>query len=99
MTYGWKGKQHDRDVLVLDLHRLWPDDSEHMRGYRDADVVWEEAGMSDAPKDKRPPVLTKEQARQSGYTGDVCPSCFGIKMRRNGSCLICDDCHTTTGCS
>lgn len=38
-------------------------------------------------------------ARAQGYTGDTCTSCSGVRMRRNGSCLVCDDCGTTTGCS
>lgn len=38
-------------------------------------------------------------ARAAGYTGDQCDTCGGAHMRRNGSCLVCDDCGTTTGCS
>lgn len=38
-------------------------------------------------------------AREQGYTGDACPACGGFKMVRNGSCLLCTDCGTTTGCS
>ncbi len=41
----------------------------------------------------------KEHARLSGYTGDQCSNCYGVRMRRNGSCLMCEDCGTTTGCS
>lgn len=36
---------------------------------------------------------------ESGYTGDICNNCGGSRMRRNGSCLLCDDCGTTSGCS
>lgn len=32
------------------------------------------------------------------YTGDVCSNCGTLRMRRNGTCLVCDDCGTTTGC-
>lgn len=34
-----------------------------------------------------------------GYTGDVCPCCTSTRMRRNGSCLVCEECGETTGCS
>lgn len=34
-----------------------------------------------------------------GYTGDTCTSCHNLTMRRNGACLVCDTCGTTTGCS
>ena len=32
-------------------------------------------------------------------TGDVCSECGGSQMKRNGTCLVCRDCGTTTGCS
>ena len=34
-----------------------------------------------------------------GYTGDECPDCGKFTMVRNGTCLKCDDCGSTTGCS
>lgn len=33
-----------------------------------------------------------------GYSGDVCGPCGSIKMIKNGTCLMCEDCGTTTGC-
>lgn len=39
------------------------------------------------------------KARAMGYTGDPCPSCSSMKMKRNGSCMVCEDCGETTGCS
>lgn len=33
------------------------------------------------------------------YNGDPCPSCQSMKLRRNGSCFVCDNCGSTTGCS
>jgi ribonucleoside-diphosphate reductase alpha chain len=34
-----------------------------------------------------------------GFTGDPCDTCQGLRMVRNGSCLKCTDCGSTTGCS
>ncbi|MFR5072519.1 MAG: hypothetical protein ACLTDS_10515 [Bianqueaceae bacterium] len=31
--------------------------------------------------------------------GDICPNCKSTKMVRNGTCKICTECGTTTGCS
>lgn len=45
------------------------------------------------------PGITKSNARQFGYTGDECPSCNAFTMVRNGTCLKCDTCGGTTGCS
>ncbi len=39
------------------------------------------------------------RARESGYTGSICPTCQGCRMTRNGSCEKCEDCGTTSGCS
>lgn len=42
---------------------------------------------------------SKETARAQGFTGDACSSCGSMKMKRNGSCMVCIECGTTTGCS
>ena len=39
------------------------------------------------------------QAKMKGYEGDPCPECNSFTLVRNGSCLKCDTCGTTTGCS
>lgn len=39
------------------------------------------------------------RAREAGYEGDPCGNCGALRLRRNGSCLLCDNCGTTTGCS
>lgn len=38
-------------------------------------------------------------AQGLGYTGETCPACGSIRMRRSGTCSVCEDCGTTTGCS
>ncbi|MEM4158200.1 MAG: hypothetical protein QXH71_00470, partial [Candidatus Anstonellaceae archaeon] len=40
-----------------------------------------------------------KEAKALGYSGDQCPSCGSMKMKRNGTCLVCLDCGETTGCS
>ena len=42
---------------------------------------------------------TRRLARESGFTGDICSDCGSSKMQRNGTCLKCNDCGATTGCS
>lgn len=39
------------------------------------------------------------QAKSKGYTGDSCSECGSFQMVRNGSCLKCLSCGSTTGCS
>ena len=40
-----------------------------------------------------------ELARLKGYEGDPCGDCGQFTMVRNGTCLKCITCGTTTGCS
>jgi ribonucleoside-diphosphate reductase alpha chain len=40
-----------------------------------------------------------ELARLKGYEGDSCSECGQFTMVRNGTCLKCITCGTTTGCS
>jgi ribonucleoside-diphosphate reductase alpha chain len=40
-----------------------------------------------------------EVARLKGYEGDPCGDCGQFTMVRNGTCLKCITCGTTTGCS
>jgi len=39
------------------------------------------------------------EARMKGYVGEACPECGNFTLIRNGTCLKCDSCGQTTGCS
>jgi ribonucleoside-diphosphate reductase alpha chain len=39
------------------------------------------------------------QARIKGYEGDPCPVCGSFTLIRSGTCMKCDTCGGTTGCS
>ncbi len=41
----------------------------------------------------------RAEARMKGYVGEACPECGNFTMVRNGTCLKCDTCGSTTGCS
>jgi len=40
-----------------------------------------------------------DKAKQMGYTGEACPECGSMTMVRNGTCMKCITCGSTTGCS
>jgi ribonucleoside-diphosphate reductase alpha chain len=44
-------------------------------------------------------LTASEMARLKGYEGDPCGDCGQFTMVRNGTCLKCITCGTTTGCS
>ena len=39
------------------------------------------------------------EARMKGYEGDACGSCGNFTLVRNGTCLKCNTCGSTSGCS
>jgi ribonucleoside-diphosphate reductase alpha chain len=40
-----------------------------------------------------------EMARLKGYEGDPCGECGNFTLVRNGTCLKCNTCGGTSGCS
>lgn len=61
----------------------------------DAEAAAEEA-KAEAKK-----VLSDRRIKSmmQGYTGDSCSECSNFTMVRNGTCLKCDTCGATSGCS
>lgn len=47
-----------------------------------------------SPKNER-----SQRARLQGYEGDACGDCGNFTMVRNGTCLKCNTCGSTSGCS
>ena len=41
----------------------------------------------------------RQAAIERGFTGDICDECGSSQMTRNGTCLKCNSCGSTTGCS
>ncbi|GLK69110.1 vitamin B12-dependent ribonucleotide reductase [Hansschlegelia plantiphila] len=60
-------------------------------------LAWE------APKDAAPAARTADsrrlEARLKGYEGENCSECGNFTMVRNGTCLKCETCGSTSGCS
>jgi ribonucleoside-diphosphate reductase alpha chain len=46
-----------------------------------------------------PKALASRQARLKGYEGDPCNECGQFMLVRNGTCLKCNGCGATSGCS
>ncbi len=41
----------------------------------------------------------RAEAKAKGYEGEMCSECGNFTLVRNGTCLKCDTCGSTTGCS
>jgi ribonucleoside-diphosphate reductase alpha chain len=53
---------------------------------------WPPAGSSSVAE-------KRSEARMKGYSGEACSECGNFTLIRNGTCLKCDTCGATTGCS
>src|SRR5690606_8123670 len=56
-------------------------------------------GASARPQGAMTRAEAADMSRRAGYTGDGCGSCGSMRVRRNGTCVVCEDCGTTSGCS
>jgi ribonucleoside-diphosphate reductase alpha chain len=88
---------------VLGFEYLGRSDFVHVKTMASLDHK-EESSKKEREKQLSLKSLDKEdskslEAKSKGYTGDQCSNCGSMRMKRNGSCLLCDDCGTTTGCS
>jgi ribonucleoside-diphosphate reductase alpha chain len=61
----------------------------------DTQKVFTKKGDSDMLREAK----KRQEAKFKGYEGESCPDCGAYTMVRNGSCLKCDTCGATTGCS
>lgn len=64
-----------------------------------APAVTETVVQTTTTKSANPRMEKVREARMKGYEGDSCPECGNFTLVRNGTCLKCDTCGSTTGCS
>jgi ribonucleoside-diphosphate reductase alpha chain len=55
------------------------------------------AGPPPSPSEGRRAAVTK--AKMQGYEGDACSECGNFTLVRNGTCMKCNTCGATNGCS
>jgi ribonucleoside-diphosphate reductase alpha chain len=48
---------------------------------------------------ERPASALRVEARIKGYEGEACGECGNFTLVRNGTCMKCDTCGSTSGCS
>ena len=51
------------------------------------------------PPERPTTALLADEARMGGYEGEACTECGAMRMVRNGACLKCTMCGSTSGCS
>ncbi len=51
------------------------------------------------PDAKATAAARRAEAKAKGYAGEMCTECMNFTLVRNGTCLKCETCGSTTGCS
>ena len=59
--------------------------------------AWSKAGTAAATAPTK--AERRAEAKAKGYEGDMCGECSNFTLVRNGTCMKCDTCGSTTGCS
>ncbi|MGV8162525.1 MAG: vitamin B12-dependent ribonucleotide reductase [Candidatus Nanoarchaeia archaeon] len=87
---------------VLGYEYLGRRDFVHVKTMEGSDTKLEPLKI-EIPKEKQLRFTEREtesfEAKSKGYTGEQCSSCGSMKLKRSGSCAVCEDCGNTTGCS
>ena len=61
--------------------------------------VHEHVHVETAARVERSIAALRMEAKMKGYEGESCSECGNFTMVRNGTCLKCDSCGGTSGCS
>jgi ribonucleoside-diphosphate reductase alpha chain len=64
-----------------------------------AEVAAEVVAATEPSTERARETFERAAAKAKGYEGEACPTCHNFTMVRNGTCLKCDTCGSTTGCS
>ncbi len=59
--------------------------------------AWSRAGTAAAAQPSK--AERRAEAKAKGYEGEMCGECGHFSLVRNGTCMKCDTCGSTTGCS
>ncbi len=73
----------------------------HFAGLKDTPPPAPKAAPNtyDGPLVDNLPKIETRASQVAGFTGNICDQCGGTHMIRSGTCELCQDCGTTTGCS
>ena len=60
-------------------------------------LQWSKSGTAAAAAPSK--AERRAEAKAKGYEGEMCGECGNFTLVRNGTCMKCDTCGSTTGCS
>ena len=109
MSSGFVRKQNLSNVVVMPQSATTPSSPAHALQMRAAESMTVGAlALAEAPtahiyEQPAPAILNandqRAKAKLQGYEGDSCGECGNYTLVRNGTCLKCNSCGSTSGCS
>jgi ribonucleoside-diphosphate reductase alpha chain len=88
-----------QDVAAETMRAQEPSPSTTTKIELASDTASEVASGTNRTKSGQKAANLVQQARMQGYEGEACPECQNFTLVRNGTCLKCNTCGGTTGCS
>jgi ribonucleoside-diphosphate reductase alpha chain len=88
----------DNDSDALDLSEIRAS-VEATLGTVNAQVAHLEAALSKPAVARETRAARAAEARLKGFEGDSCGACGNFTLVRNGTCMKCNTCGSTSGCS
>jgi len=61
------------------------------------ELQWSKAGAAAQAAPSK--AERRAEAKAKGYEGEMCGECGHFSLVQNGTCMKCDTCGSTTGCS
>ncbi len=100
VSRGFVRSKADKLMLVQGGGQVAPQGVTALKHDLEREVEAELGGLEWTTPAERATIAEKRsQARMKGYTGEACGECGNFTLVRNGTCLKCDTCGATTGCS
>ncbi|HUB63495.1 MAG TPA: vitamin B12-dependent ribonucleotide reductase [Methylocella sp.] len=101
VSRGFVRSKADKLMLVQGGgHATAPQAATALKGDLEREVEAELGALEwTTPAEREAIAEKRSQARLKGYTGEACGECGNFTLVRNGTCLKCNTCGATSGCS
>ena len=90
---GYLRKRMPQELLVLN------GGTEALDASAALETLVPEVGEATAVAAPTPTLSARDKAKMQGYEGDPCGDCGNYTLVRNGTCMKCNTCGATSGCS
>ncbi len=104
VSTGFVRKSNLSNVVMIPQSAAVANSAAHALQMRAAESIGSLALAVEAKVSMPEPIVMQQmdrrtEAKLKGYEGDCCGECGNYTMVRNGTCMKCDTCGSTSGCS